>query len=1021
MEAMLTMQDALRRLSDYWQAQGCAVLQPINTEVGAGTLNPATSLRVLGPERWNAVYVEPSVRPDDSRYGDNPNRVQTHTQLQVIMKPEPGDPQELYLGSLAAIDIDVRAHDIRFVEDNWAAPAIGAWGLGWEVWLDGMEITQFTYFQQLGGVNLDPVPVEITYGIERIMMSLQNVDHFKKIAYTDTLSYGELFGQSEYEWSRYYLDGADVAGTQATFDFYAAEANRLIEAKLPIPAHSCVLKCSHAFNIMDSRGAVSTTMRARAFAEMRRLAHAVAELWIVRREEEGHPLGDARSGAAPLASATTDWRSASTPATAVLEIGVEELPAAEVSRISAIVAEDVGTQLGATRLPHGAVTVGATPRRIVITVAEVHPQEAAQTEVVRGPKISAAFDSAGAPTKAAEGFARKFGGDVAALTRTTVDGTEYLAAERHDDGRPAAQVLTEVFTRAVKSAQGQRNMRWVAPAVSFSRPVRWLLALHGADVLPVTLSTLTAGRTTRLLRTAEPGVAEIAHADELVSTLAAHQIVVETADRRAAIVSGAAALAAAVGGEIDLTLDAATVDEVANLVEYPTPLVGHFDERYLELPDEVLVTVMKKHQRYLPIRRRVPAGPDGGAGATELLPHFVAVANADCDVDTVRRGNESVIRARFEDARFFYDEDLQTPLADLRKELESLAFEERLGSVADRASRIAALAQQLSASVELSGPEQATLQRAGELVKFDLGSRMVVEMTSLAGLMAREYARHAGEPEPVAQALYESEQPRAAGGQLPASTVGALLSLADRLDLISGLLAVGVTVTGSSDPFGLRRSALGVLAVLESDPRLDTLDLDTALRLAAAGQPVAVDEAALVTTRQFVDRRFEQRLVDAGFAADVVRAVLPLAARPRIALAYAEQLTESRGQADFDRVVNLMQRVARIVRSVNAGSEVDEPYEPTLAADPHEQALAAAVAGVGYAAHGADDLGAFATAVLPLAAPTEAFFDQVLVLSEDAAERLNRLRLLRSISRLSPDELDWLALERLERSGSAGA
>ena len=291
---MLTMQEALLRLTGYWVERGCLMVQPFNTEVGAGTLNPATFLRVLGPEPWAVAYVEPSVRPDDSRYGDNPNRVQTHTQFQVILKPEPGDPQEQYLGSLAALGIDLAAHDVRFVEDNWESPALGAWGLGWEVWLDGLEITQFTYFQQAGGLALDPVSVEITYGMERILMALQGVDHFKEITYADGVSgpvtYGEVFGQAEYEMSVYYLDQADVDVVRTLFDSYESEARRLVDARLPVPAHGYVLKCSHAFNVLDSRGAIGTTERARAFARMRKLAHDVAALWYARREEEGFPL-----------------------------------------------------------------------------------------------------------------------------------------------------------------------------------------------------------------------------------------------------------------------------------------------------------------------------------------------------------------------------------------------------------------------------------------------------------------------------------------------------------------------------------------------------------------------------------------------------------------------------------------------------------------------------------------------------------------------------------------------------------
>ena len=270
------MQEALRALSDYWTSRGCLTWQPFNTEVGAGTMNPATVLRVLGPEPWDVASVDPSVRPDDSRYGENPNRLQQHTQFQVILKPEPGNPQELYLGSLEALGIDLDAHDVRFVEDNWAQPAIGAWGLGWEVWLDGMEITQFTYFQQVGGQDLGPIPVELTYGMERILMALQGVTHFKEIAYSrkpdgSIVTYGEAFGQQEYEMSRYYLDDADVEVNQKLYEAYVSEATRMVEARLPVPAHQYILKSSHAFNVLDARGAISTTERAKAFGSMRRL------------------------------------------------------------------------------------------------------------------------------------------------------------------------------------------------------------------------------------------------------------------------------------------------------------------------------------------------------------------------------------------------------------------------------------------------------------------------------------------------------------------------------------------------------------------------------------------------------------------------------------------------------------------------------------------------------------------------------------------------------------------------------
>src|SRR3984957_14222569 len=342
------MQEALACLDDYWTKQGCVKLQPMNTEVGAGTMSPATFLRVLGPEPWHVAYAEPSVRPDDSRNGKNPNRIQTHTQYQVILKPEPGDPQELYLGSLEALGIDVRAHDIRFVEDNWASPALGAWGQGWEVWLDGLEITQFTYFQQAGGIVLDPVSVELTYGMERIMMALQDVRHFKEISYTDSLSYGELYGQAEYEMSRYYLDEADVAANRQLLTIYAGEARRLIAAGLPIPAYSYVLKCSHTFNVLDARGSVSTAERAAMFAQMRELSGDVARLWISTRAGQGPPPGIVAPLDPAVPASLPELSPASRPRDFALQVGTEEI---RRRRIAALGQEHALARSGAVVQP----------------------------------------------------------------------------------------------------------------------------------------------------------------------------------------------------------------------------------------------------------------------------------------------------------------------------------------------------------------------------------------------------------------------------------------------------------------------------------------------------------------------------------------------------------------------------------------------------------------------------------------------------------------------------------------------
>ncbi len=293
-ETPKTFQDLILRLQQYWAEQGCVLLQPYDMEVGAGTFHPATFLRAIGPEPWSAAYVQPSRRPTDGRYGENPNRLQHYYQFQVVLKPSPANIQELYLGSLKMLGLDTRIHDIRFVEDNWESPTLGAWGLGWAIWLNGMEVTQFTYFQQVGGLECSPVTGEITYGLERIAMYLQGVSSVYDLVWSDgpmgKVTYGDVFLQNEVEMSEYNFDHAQVESLFTTFDTCERESERMIEAGLPLPAYELVLKASHTFNLLDARKAISVTERQRFILRVRTLARAVAQAYYDRRESLGFPM-----------------------------------------------------------------------------------------------------------------------------------------------------------------------------------------------------------------------------------------------------------------------------------------------------------------------------------------------------------------------------------------------------------------------------------------------------------------------------------------------------------------------------------------------------------------------------------------------------------------------------------------------------------------------------------------------------------------------------------------------------------
>lgn len=286
----MNFQEIVLALQKFWSDQGCILAEPYDVEKGAGTMNPSTFLRVLGPEPWHVAYVEPSRRPADGRYGENPNRLYQHHQFQVIMKPSPDNIQELYLKSLETLGIDPRQHDIRFVEDNWESPTLGAWGLGWEVWLDGMEITQFTYFQQVGSQNIKPVASEITYGLERLAMYIQGVENVYDLKWTDTYTYGDMFHQNEYEQSAYAFDLSDEDMLFDMFDKYEKEAVRIIEKGYVHPAYDYVLKCSHTFNLLDARGAISASERAAFIGRVRKLARLCAQCYLEQREKLGYPM-----------------------------------------------------------------------------------------------------------------------------------------------------------------------------------------------------------------------------------------------------------------------------------------------------------------------------------------------------------------------------------------------------------------------------------------------------------------------------------------------------------------------------------------------------------------------------------------------------------------------------------------------------------------------------------------------------------------------------------------------------------
>lgn len=1000
MSQPLNFQQVILKLHEYWAGQGCVIWEPYNVQVGAGTGNPATLLRVLGPEPWRVAYVEPSVRPDDGRYGENPNRMQKYYQYQVILKPDPGNPQELYLQSLAALGIDPRRHDIRFVEDNWESPALGAWGLGWEVWLDGQEITQFTYFQQAGGLELDPVSVEITYGIERIVLALQGKDSAWDIDWMPGIQYRDLMLQDEIEHCRYYFDVADVDGLKKVYDTYEAEYHRALEGDALISAYDYVLKCSHLFNVLDTRGAIGVTERAVYFRRMRDMTRGIAKAYVEQRESLGHPLlrMNEQWGAPERVDTLQSVPQQSPPdeaAPVLLEIGVEELPAADVDVALEQLKANATALFDELRLEHGEVSVYATPRRLTIYAEDVAPRQNDIETVEKGPPANRAYDADGKPTKAAEGFARGRGVDVNDLRVESIDGGEYVVATVREEGRPAVQVLAEALPDFIAAIKFGKSMRWNASGIAFSRPIRWILASFGGAVIPFQYADTVSGANTRGLRPYGSPTRLIGDPRDYFDVMKENGIILDYAERCEAIIKAAGKLAEEVGGRIPD--DAGLLGEVTNLVEAPTALRGTFDEAYLELPREVLVTVMRKHQRYFPV--------EDATG--KLMPYFITVRNGDDQhLDVVAHGNEHVLKARFSDADFFYKDDIKKPLEDYLPRLNTLTFQAELGSMLEKNQRVAGLVAGLGDLLGMNETDIAIAERAAHVAKADLATSMVVEMTSLQGVMGREYARRAGMPEEVAQTIYEHWLPRGADDALPASDSGALLALADRLDSLTGLFAAGLAPKSTADPYGLRRAALGVIQIMTA--REIDADLSQALELAAAAQPVTVTPETRAAVLDFIAGRLRVWLAEAGYAADVINAVLAeQSANPHRALNGVKQLGQWVKRDDWESILDSFARCVRITRSVEEAHDVDV----ALFQQDEEHRLYEAYNAAAAKLDGGGDVNLFLSAFEQMVPAVSAYFgtgkgDGVLVNADDPVVRANRLGLLQRISAMQTGRAD---------------
>lgn len=668
--------------------------------------------------------------------------------------------------------------------------------------------------------------------------------------------------------------------------------------------------------------------------------------------------------------------------TLAFEIGTEEIPAFDLQKAVKQLHTLAPKLLDDASIPHGQTEVYSSPRRLIVVVHDIPEATEEKQEVFKGPSAKIAFDENGNPTKAAQGFAR--GKGVSPEDLVVEDG--YVYARTFTPSIQVATLLSDVLEGIVRGLSWPRSQRWGTQSEYFSRPIRWFVALFGTDVIPFTFAGLTADRFTRGHRFLAPGPFEVASADDLVDTVRGAYVVPSEKEREEVIRQGVAEIEKETG--YHAVLPAKTLVEVINLAEYPTVLKGTFDEEFLQVPEEIIVDAMLIHQRYFPLYDE----------NDKLTNCFIVVGNGDpaCS-ETIIDGNERVVRARLYDAKFFYEEDLKRPLESYVDELSDVVFQEKLGTVLDKTHRIEGLAEHLCQDAGISGQDEKDALRAAHLCKADLVTSAVIEFTSVQGVMGSYYALASGETPQVAQAIEQHYRPRFAGDEVPETAVGKVVALADKLDTICGLFSVGQGPSGSSDPFALRRSAIGIVAMLSCDEPLKVSlvsAIDTALdQYAQQGIEFDRDKVRGEVIDFFITRT-RVMLKDDGKGIDAIDAVLAAGVQePVVLIRRVEALETARTQAPetFENLATAYAR-ANNLRDGKLGSELDESlmgdYEKKLASavDQTQEKVDAALAKDDYAI-ALDDLAA-------LRGPIDDFFENVMVMDKDDALRENRLRLL---------------------------
>ncbi len=851
---MLTFEQIIDRLNAFWVKQNCLIHQGYDLEAGAGIFNPATFLRCLGKEPYRAAYVESCRRPKDANCG-NLNRLQRSHQYQVLIKPVPTDARALYLHSLFALNLDLKKHDIRFVHNDWEVSSLGISGLGWTIWCDGMEITQFTYLQTVGDIPLKPISVEVTYDLEKLALFIQNKTAIFDIQYNHLFTLRDLFLQNETEWSHYHLTEASVPMWLRHFNDYEQEIKNLVKNNLPIPAYDFVIKASHAFNLLDARGAISFTERNSYIRRIRDLTHLVAKTILFRQVSLTTPPIDAKF---LIQNPCFNPKNAQD---FLLEIGSEQLPSSFVPIGCLYLENAIRNLLENSALEFEELQVFGTTQRLSILVKGLAEGTDSEEEQIKGPSIAIAFDKKGNLTKQGKGFLQACNiafctleevlqEEISNLYIVSMGGVKYLIATVCTKGKSTYALLQKKLPSLIMSINFPKKMYWEDPSIEYARPIRWILALLGTQVVSFNIGRIQSGNFSFGHFQLSPIAIEINHPKYYLSHLKDHYVLADMEERKKHIEKQIKILEQQIKGYAIEQLK--VLPEILYLTEWPTLMLGSFDVQFLRIPKEIVILQIIKHQKYFPMIDRYD----------QLMNAFIITIDNQPNQE-ILLGHEKALFSCLSNGIALYEKELYAPLELTYYKLQDVCYQKNFKNLWNKVERLSLIAILIHQYLKIA--EYRHVQRAALLSKSDLCSALVNEFPELQGIVGKYYALAQNEESQVAIALEEQWLPTSKNDSIPKTPTGIILSLSDKIDDLINCYSL------SNDLQPLRKQAIGIIRILLKNKI--SCNLHLLLLKTCHFFPITNKKKATQTIIAFINIRKKSVFEELGFRKDEIEAI----------------------------------------------------------------------------------------------------------------------------------------------------